>query len=80
MQPPSGGCVLKQNQIRVDLDGRTAATFGWLCVETSLLRNIRCSIRQPPSGGCVLKLMHSALQSFVIRQPPSGGCVLKQFY
>ena len=37
MQPPSGGCVLKQwleeNQHRI----KKAATFGWLCVETAIL-------------------------------------------
>ncbi len=57
MQPPSGGCVLKQECMRVLDDygtqppsggcvlkpialfwrgvGVVAATFGWLCVETS---------------------------------------------
>ena len=35
---------------------KTAATFGWLCVET--IRFVQCwrVYRQPPSGGCVLKL------------------------
>ena len=36
MQPPSGGCVLKQARLtRLD-EINTAATFGWLCVETML--------------------------------------------
>ena len=33
-----------------------AATFGWLCVETTELDNALNALReQPPSGGCVLK-------------------------
>jgi len=34
MQPPSGGCVLKQVTVNLDDNNRFAATFGWLCVET----------------------------------------------
>ena len=35
MQPPSGGCVLKQAaKVLID-ECLNAATFGWLCVETS---------------------------------------------
>ena len=34
-QPPSGGCVLKQDSSCRRLQRREAATFGWLCVETS---------------------------------------------
>ena len=34
MQPPSGGCVLKLKNWRQGIKCRTAATFGWLCVET----------------------------------------------
>ena len=34
-QPPSGGCVLKHSEIRRAVIDRLAATFGWLCVETS---------------------------------------------
>ena len=34
-----------------------AATFGWLCVETTTGALMKtCANRQPPSGGCVLKL------------------------
>ena len=34
-QPPSGGCVLKQQKLN-DMEQRAyAATFGWLCVETT---------------------------------------------
>ena len=34
MQPPSGGCVLKLMREAHDLHVESAATFGWLCVET----------------------------------------------
>ena len=34
-QPPSGGCVLKHYKIDCDKLDELAATFGWLCVETS---------------------------------------------
>ena len=33
-----------------------AATFGWLCVETSSFKEVVYEKLQPPSGGCVLKL------------------------
>ena len=36
-QPPSGGCVLKLCVYHRILLYISAATFGWLCVETSLL-------------------------------------------
>ena len=34
-QPPSGGCVLKQTEVKADLKTAKAAAFGRLCVETS---------------------------------------------
>ena len=34
VQPPSGGCVLKLNNIISPYIALNAATFGWLCVET----------------------------------------------
>ena len=34
-QPPSGGCVLKRFSVSQAPQYRNAATFGWLCVETS---------------------------------------------
>ena len=75
-QPPSGGCVLKR-------DGggfcgfRFAATFGWLCVETSSPSNSRKPCMAATFGwlcvetGCLNSCSSSA------SQPPSGGCVLK---
>ena len=54
-QPPSGGCVLKQ-QMRKDLKNETCpAAFGRLCVETLGKSSRLSKPSQPPSGGCVLK-------------------------
>ena len=36
MQPPSGGCVLKQLEGNHEAHLINAATFGWLCVETDI--------------------------------------------
>ena len=54
-----------------------AATFGWLCVETSPSFSVGYILSQPPSGGCVLK--QQIISKSITRnlQPPSGGCVLK---
>ena len=55
-----------------------AATFGWLCVETSDTTKFTTpKMGQPPSGGCVLKHWFAINYRYCIRQPPSGGCVLK---
>ena len=35
VQPPSGGCVLKHPTLKTYVVCKVAATFGWLCVETS---------------------------------------------
>ena len=35
MQPPSGGCVLKRKEMAQLAAETAAATFGWLCVETT---------------------------------------------
>ena len=76
-QPPSGGCVLKQ-QLFDDLrDVRDAAAFGRLCVETIDFRKPSRYDRQPPSGGCVLKRDFAEFLELYGMQPPSGGCVLK---
>ena len=55
-QPPSGGCVLKQNLVLSEVEIKKAAAFGRLCVETIASETKwELSNRQPPSGGCVLK-------------------------
>ena len=57
MQPPSGGCVLKQVITNFRCMWWVAAAFGRLCVETAISRfDWPFTPRQPPSGGCVLKL------------------------
>ena len=38
VQPPSGGCVLKLKVFPSLYRHNLAATFGWLCVETYLVR------------------------------------------
>ena len=77
-QPPSGGCVLKQMCMIYHYLQSTAATFGWLCVETIFASRIHgLYTTQPPSGGCVLKRSIPGAGSPAVWQPPSGGCVLK---
>ena len=54
-QPPSGGCVLKHGRYIAHRNEKCAATFGWLCVETTTSGFNSLIGKQPPSGGCVLK-------------------------
>ena len=55
-QPPSGGCVLKQNGNSFQQIADKPAAFRRLCVETPPEKRYCSSfLRQPPSGGCVLK-------------------------
>ena len=61
-QPPSGGCVLKPTINHGTDRNRKAATFGWLCVETTALTAYSKMCQQPPSGGCVLKLLNHRKQ------------------
>ena len=56
-QPPSGGCVLKQDNRDDFVHASYPAAFGRLCVETCGNDTpARFVDIQPPSGGCVLKL------------------------
>ena len=54
-QPPSGGCVLKQNRdLQIDDASHQPPSGG--CVLKQFLKNKgRLNFSQPPSGGCVLK-------------------------
>ena len=64
-QPPSGGCVLKLIVGVCFYLVINAATFGWLCVETSMdCLEIKTIAKQPPSGGCVLKQIFCFLKFF----------------
>ena len=76
-QPPSGGCVLKQQAIEGGFTDAQPAAFGRLCVETFFALSAFFGSAQPPSGGCVLKLRPGRHVPPFGRQPPSGGCVLK---
>ena len=58
---------------------QSAATFGWLCVETKPTSKVApLCVTQPPSGGCVLKRVAESDNADTLKQPPSGGCVLKR--
>ena len=58
-QPPSGGCVLKQEDGSPLWPEKHPAAFGRLCVETAPSAwKTKCLLSQPPSGGCVLKHTH----------------------
>ena len=80
LQPPSGGCVLKQlHKINV-FSQRLPAAFGRLCVETIVL----ISSGEKPSPAafgrlCVETHMPHMRPGNGFFQPPSGGCVLKLF-
>ena len=53
---PSGGCVLKQNWLRLINDAGVSVAFGRLCVETVSVKTENHAIAtRSPSGGCVLK-------------------------
>ena len=51
LQPPSGGCVLKLRYVHQGRIGYKAATFGWLCVETKLMKS-----RTEPTKGSHLRV------------------------
>ena len=55
LQPPSGGCVLKQSGFCLRCGLLSSAAFGRLCVETVDGIGGQAVSGQPPSGGCVLK-------------------------
>ena len=58
VQPPSGGCVLKQSVWVVFEGSVVPAAFGRLRVETNRQSAYGEALKaQPPSGGCVLKLL-----------------------
>ena len=55
-----------------------AATFGWLCVETSFAAKKSSSVSAATFGWlCVETRQSRNSWRTVRRQPPSGGCVLK---
>ena len=78
LQPPSGGCVLKLSFDFILNVFDFAATFGWLCVETSHLRQFSCHLAAATFGWlCVETRRYALCKQRHSTQPPSGGCVLK---
>ena len=78
-QPPSGGCVLKLENIGAAAEWLRPAAFGRLCVETAVFK-AELSGRTPAAFGrlCVETASVTILTPNLRAQPPSGGCVLKQ--
>ena len=79
VQPPSGGCVLKQINHPAFNRRHQPAAFGRLCVETR--PPYRYFSRQYPAAFgrlCVETEYEQSLLRHIAAQPPSGGCVLKQ--
>ena len=55
-----------------------AATFGWLCVETSIALLISFLLNAATFGWLCVETASSGKNNYDNdRQPPSGGCVLK---
>ena len=79
-QPPSGGCVLKQQFARLTLVRDVSAAFRRLCVETqSVLEDISKMMMSAAFRRlCVETKIYDEHAKKEEHQPPSGGCVLKQ--
>ena len=78
MQPPSGGCVLKQQCLDFPFITSLAATFGWLCVETTtMILGLVPPLAATFGWLCVETLYCQTISAKSPLQPPSGGCVLK---
>ena len=54
-QPPSGGCVLKQEQVAVEAQAVVQPPSGGCVLKRTDKRLNDMTSLQPPSGGCVLK-------------------------
>ena len=64
-QPPSGGCVLKPSHFNDRLSNNSAATFGWLCVETIKLADIAVGVNAATFGWlCVETAISSNIGRF----------------
>ena len=76
-QPPSGGCVLKQNAALLRRHIQSPAAFGRLCVETHCTASF-VKLYIPAAFGRLCVETHVAHRLAILQtQPPSGGCVLK---
>ena len=77
VQPPSGGCVLKQHLRIKGMAVSRQPPSGGCVLKLATCKHKRITLCQPPSGGCVLKLPIKKSPIARAFQPPSGGCVLK---
>ena len=77
IQPPSGGCVLKQLMTGGCRFITTQPPSGGCVLKRGGDVILTSYGGQPPSGGCVLKPKPTTKLNVNLTQPPSGGCVLK---
>ena len=78
-QPPSGGCVLKQEITCKHLYLPAPAAFRRLCVETS--KNLPSRLLLGPAAFgrlCVETIRFPSRGAYSLHPPPSCGCVLKR--
>ena len=79
IQPPSGGCVLKQQKRQKHRKLYWPAAFRRLCVETGNRFRIQCTRSPAAFRRLCVETDWGSISSQAISQPPSGGCVLKLF-
>ena len=80
-QPPSGGCVLKHQDLIQTYQEKIQPPSGGCVLKQQMTKLATAIGNQPPSGGCVLKLGQLInFGCFGFPQPPSGGCVLKPLF
>ena len=65
LQPPSGGCVLKPDNIRISPPRVAQPPSGGCVLKLGAAARQTGSLTQPPSGGCVLK-PHIAADSITV--------------
>ena len=62
MQPPSGGCVLKQQSLKNHFHAAGQPPSGGCVLKQSVINFSKEYEAQPPSGGCVLKLIKQRIR------------------
>ena len=75
-QPPSGGCVLKPDEIEVQREVVSAA-FRRLCVETAFSVDKNIGYMPAAFRRLCVETEYVFKSVLIDCQPPSGGCVLK---
>ena len=58
LQPPSGGCVLKLDNVKKEAELKDQPPSGGCVLKQFKARAVSVNLLQPPSGGCVLKHEH----------------------